>query len=132
MPGQGMNFLSLDGGGLRGLSSLLILKTLMQRIDPTNPPKPCEYFDFIGGTSTGGLMAIMLGRLQMDIDECINEYSNLVDTVAQNSKPRVIGAEKVQRRFVMVEMKKALIEIISRCGFEKEALFYEPKAKCKV
>ncbi len=77
-------------------------------------------------------MAIMLGRLQMDIDECINEYSNLVDTVAQNSKPRVIGAEKVQRRFVMVEMKKALIEIISRCGFEKEALFYEPKAKCKV
>jgi patatin-like phospholipase/acyl hydrolase len=22
--------------------------------DPENPPKPCEYFDMIGGTSTGG------------------------------------------------------------------------------
>ena len=29
-------------------------------------PKPCEYFDLIGGTSTGGLIAIMLGLLGMN------------------------------------------------------------------
>jgi patatin-like phospholipase/acyl hydrolase len=28
-------------------------------------PLPCEYFDLIGGTNTGGLIAIMLGRLRM-------------------------------------------------------------------
>ena len=46
----------LDGGGVRGLSELLILKRLMHRIHPqTKPlPKPCEYFDAISGTSTGG------------------------------------------------------------------------------
>jgi patatin-like phospholipase/acyl hydrolase len=26
----------------------------MKKLNPKNPPKPCEYFDLIGGTSTGG------------------------------------------------------------------------------
>jgi hypothetical protein len=43
-----------DGGGVRGLSSLYILQKLMQRINPESPPKPCDYFDLICGTSTGG------------------------------------------------------------------------------
>jgi len=42
-----------DGGGVRGLATLQILDN-MRRIDPDNRPKPCEYFDLIGGTSTGG------------------------------------------------------------------------------
>lgn len=44
----------VDGGGVRGLSSLLILKQLMKRVNPEDPPKPSDYFDLIGGTSTGG------------------------------------------------------------------------------
>lgn len=61
--------LSLDGGGVRGLSSLLILREIMedieQRVGATGTPRPCQYFDLIGGTSTGGLIAIMLGLLGM-------------------------------------------------------------------
>jgi patatin-like phospholipase/acyl hydrolase len=58
--------LSLDGGGVRGLSSLLILREMMNELSPqAQAPKPCEYFDLIGGTSTGGLIAIMLGALGM-------------------------------------------------------------------
>jgi len=49
-----VRLLSLDGGGIRGLSSLIILKHLMEQLDPQNPPKPCDYFHLIGGTSTGG------------------------------------------------------------------------------
>ncbi|CAH0002315.1 unnamed protein product [Clonostachys byssicola] len=52
-----------DGGGVRGLASLLILKRVLYLINPDSPPKACEIFDFIAGTSTGGLIAIMLGRL---------------------------------------------------------------------
>ena len=47
-----------DGGGIRGLSELIIIEELMERIkgkeklDKT--PIPADYFDLIGGTSTGG------------------------------------------------------------------------------
>ena len=61
--------LSLDGGGVRGLSSLLILREVMEDIERRTgaheTPKPSGYFDVIGGTSTGGLIAIMLGLLGM-------------------------------------------------------------------
>jgi patatin-like phospholipase/acyl hydrolase len=54
----GLCLLSLDGGGVRGLSTLYILKGLMNRLNrelkQNDPLKPCEVFDLIGGTSTGG------------------------------------------------------------------------------
>ena len=43
-----------DGGGIRGLSSLLLLKSVMDKISPDGKLKPYEVFDMIGGTSTGG------------------------------------------------------------------------------
>lgn len=58
----GLCLLSLDGGGVRGLSTLYILKGLMDRLNQgrTNLPplKPCEVFDLIGGTSTGGYVVV--------------------------------------------------------------------------
>lgn len=56
MPGKELRLLAFDGGGIRGLSSLMILEQLMQTINPECPPKPCQYFDMIGGTSTGGFV----------------------------------------------------------------------------
>src|SRR5687767_3226293 len=79
MAERDLRLLSLDGGGVRGLSTLYILKNILQRAaGPGEPlPKPCDYFDMIGGTSTGGLIAIMLGRLGMTVDECIDAYLHL-------------------------------------------------------
>ena len=56
----GLCLLSLDGGGVRGLSTLFILKSLMDQLNQVRKAnelphvKPCEVFDLIGGTSTGG------------------------------------------------------------------------------
>ncbi|TGJ86578.1 hypothetical protein E0Z10_g2205 [Xylaria hypoxylon] len=55
------------------------METIRQTGNLDSVPKPCDYFDLIGGTSTGGIIAIMLGRLGMTVDECIRAY----DTVAQ-------------------------------------------------
>ena len=58
----GLCLLSLDGGGVRGLSTLYILKGLIDRLkqERKNLPslKPCEVFDLIGGTSTGGSVVL--------------------------------------------------------------------------
>lgn len=58
---SGLCLLSLDGGGVRGLSTLYILKRIMDRLNHERkttanlpPVKPYEVFDLIGGTSTGG------------------------------------------------------------------------------
>lgn len=71
---DGLCLLSLDGGGVRGLSSLYILKSIMgrlnkerQRARPSKPSvKPCEIFDLIGGTSTGGYVKMMLSSYSSD------------------------------------------------------------------
>ncbi|KIK65149.1 hypothetical protein GYMLUDRAFT_258629 [Collybiopsis luxurians FD-317 M1] len=77
-----LRLLSLDGGGVRGVSSLRILKKLMEKVaqDENQPNiRPHEYFDLMVGTSTGGLIALMLGRLRMSIEECERAY----DTISQ-------------------------------------------------
>jgi len=56
----GYCLLSLDGGGVRGLATLRVLQSIMTRLNNERedagllPRKPCEIFDLIGGTSTGG------------------------------------------------------------------------------
>lgn len=59
--------LSIDGDGIRGLSSLLLVESLVnaicvqigQRLDAH------QIFDLTGGSSLGGVIAILLCRLQM-------------------------------------------------------------------
>ncbi|KAL1904484.1 hypothetical protein Sste5344_009772 [Sporothrix stenoceras] len=50
--------LALNGGRIRGLSELVILEEIMSRIkhdlDMDEDPIPADFFDMIGGTSTGG------------------------------------------------------------------------------
>ena len=53
---------------------------------PTRLWLPCHYFDYMAGTSTGGLISIMLGRLRMSIDDCIKEYENLGGQVFANPR----------------------------------------------
>lgn len=73
-----LRLLSLDGGGIRGLSSLYCLKTIMQHLQSSpgsaDPLHTYKYFDLIARTSTGGLIAVMLGVLRMDIQKCIDIY----------------------------------------------------------
>ncbi|KAG6884316.1 hypothetical protein C0992_006517, partial [Termitomyces sp. T32_za158] len=87
---RGLRLLALDDGGTRGLSELLIIQELMNRLNFINKaaagPKPCQYFDMIGGVGTGGLIALMLGRLEMPIDQAIKEYVHFSSSVFSDRK----------------------------------------------
>jgi hypothetical protein len=54
--------LSLDGGGIRGLITLGILQKIEKMIEEKTGLAMCEYFDYIGGTSTGAIIAACLAR----------------------------------------------------------------------
>jgi patatin-like phospholipase/acyl hydrolase len=117
-----------DGGGVRGLSSLIILQQLMRTINRAHPPKPCEYFDLIGGTSTGGLIAIMLGRLKMDIEDCITAYLQISRDVFQPTKKRfnIFGRASDA-------LNKGIQTLVETAGETGEAkLKIEDEPKCHV
>ncbi|CAE6529315.1 unnamed protein product [Rhizoctonia solani] len=101
---RGLNILCIDGGGTRGLSSLVVLREIMHRINSKHDKdkeisKPHDHFDMIAGTGTGGISACMLGRLQMPIDRVIEEYAKLMESVFSEKKlsgPTMYKGTKLQ------------------------------------
>ena len=76
--------LALDGGGVRGILTLAILER-MEAILRARSPAPdsfrlCDYFDLIGGTSTGSIIASGLA-LGLSAEELLALYRNLASRV---------------------------------------------------
>ncbi|KAH7333982.1 FabD/lysophospholipase-like protein, partial [Rhizoctonia solani] len=101
---------SVDNGGLRGLSALLLVDEVMKRMQNLEgldyTPEPHEYFDLIAGTGTGGIQACMLGRLRMPLNSAIESYAKLVSGVISDAGlPGYRACE-------MTELKNSLREIV--------------------
>jgi patatin-like phospholipase/acyl hydrolase len=127
--------LSLDGGGIRGISSLLVLKKLMELIDPDDPPRPCDYFDMIGGTSTGGLIALMLGRLRLTVDACIQAYTAMSPKIFSKSHHRInLKNGETQGRFNHEALESGVKEMLRKYRFDPEAFLKDSEGQesCKV
>ncbi|KAF2179297.1 FabD/lysophospholipase-like protein [Zopfia rhizophila CBS 207.26] len=94
-----------DGGGIRGYASLLMLEKLMEKIyhDPENKYRPgtvddmcpAHYFDYFYGTSTGGLIALMFGRLRMTLGDAKRAYENFASGIfsAQMRQNSLLGSK---------------------------------------
>ncbi|KAH9875045.1 hypothetical protein J1614_004533 [Plenodomus biglobosus] len=128
-----LRLLSLDGGGVRGLASLYMLNKILSYV---GSPKPCDYFDMICGTSTGGLIAIMLGRLEMSVKECIDAYIEIMDVVFdpkdKKKLPFKLRNGKVQPRYETKRLESVIKQIISKASHPSDALFRGTKdSKCK-
>ncbi|XP_030968932.1 phospholipase A I [Quercus lobata] len=81
---QGLRILSMDGGGMKGLATVQILK----EIEKGTGKRIHEMFDLICGTSTGGMLAVALGIKLMTLEQCEEIYKNLGKLVFAESVPK--------------------------------------------
>ncbi|KAF2007927.1 FabD/lysophospholipase-like protein [Amniculicola lignicola CBS 123094] len=139
-PQAPLRLLSLDGGGVRGLSSLMVLDDLMENIaleekrlgrrarDDHEPLKPCDYFDLIGGTSTGGIIAILLSRLRLNAKQCIKIYSKLAEQIFKHDKSIKLFGVKLptgSTRFSGAVLEKAIKTALVDLGYKEDELMWD-------
>lgn len=169
---------SFDGGGVRGLGSLLILQELMNKVgdeekrldredgcaessfspclykpraltdssedgipSATNSEGlpnsslylPCHYFNYAAGTSTGGLISIMLSRLRMTVDNCIDEYKCLGEKVFGNPRPMALKGAILWHKFSAQALEQVIKDVTSRHSEarEFEATFPSDEDLCR-
>src|SRR5882672_4874926 len=78
IPSQNRALLCLDGGGIRGIMTIQLLKALEEHAGA-----PCyEVFDMVAGTSTGAIIAglIAAGHTAAQIDELYETFVTKVFT----------------------------------------------------
>ena len=100
-PSKPLKILTLDGGGLQAISTLLILNQLLETIGkqngvPYRKPRPCDVFDTIAGIGAGGWLAILLGRFRMDITSCLSEWYKITECIAPRSKSEELRLRLLQ------------------------------------
>ncbi|XP_062186520.1 phospholipase A I [Phragmites australis] len=95
---KGLRILSMDGGGMKGLATVQMLK----QIEQGTGKHIHEMFDLICGTSTGGMLAMALGIKQMTLDQCEEIYTKLGKLVFTEPIPKDEAAtwkEKLDQLF---------------------------------
>jgi hypothetical protein len=105
--------LSLDGGGVKGMLTLGMLKPLEEELRARAGGgadfRLCDYYDLIGGTSTGAIIATGLA-LGMSVDELIELYRKL--------GPEVFGRTAgdgvfLQSKFDSKKLRRALASVMT-------------------
>ncbi|KAM0323171.1 hypothetical protein ACHAQA_009021 [Verticillium albo-atrum] len=138
---RSLRVLSLDGGGVKGYSTLLILKRIFEAVargaGSGSEPRPCDVFDLIVGTSTGGLIAIMLGRLHMSIDECLRQYEKTSATVfgnpvAQTKLGKIFKKVSSGAFYDVATLEEAIRDLLQQQGRSPDEMFWEESPQCKV
>lgn len=101
--------LSLDGGGIRGVIAIEILQKienmLKEKLRKDDDFRLCDYFDYIGGNSTGAIIAAGLA-IGLSIKELLDFYLNYVVKVFK--KNRFLG--RLRSKYSAAPLKKILQE----------------------
>lgn len=92
--------------------------------------KPCDYFDLICGTSTGGLIALMLGRLEFTVDDAIQKYKQLANEIFKKEKAFSWNA-KYDHKPLERKLKEVISDSVSPLRLDENALLVDNNRPCK-
>ncbi|RSL95119.1 hypothetical protein CDV31_014039 [Fusarium ambrosium] len=135
---NGARLLALDGGGVRGVMALEVLHEVMERVrikkGLKEPCRPADYFELAAGTSTGGIIGIMLFRLRMTAEDAIKQYDVIASQVFSpkiygwnigwmpNFMSSTINSSKTlvqSSRFDDASLKKAVDGVVEKFGLDE-------------
>jgi hypothetical protein len=114
--------LALDGGGVKGLLTLGMLKPLEEELRRRAGGAPgfrlSDYYDLIGGTSTGAIIATGLA-LGLSVDELIDHYQRLgPDVFGKTAGDGVF----LQAKFDSQRLRRALTPVLGAKTMGSEEL----------
>jgi hypothetical protein len=79
IPGQkGLRILCMDGGGTRGMAAVTTLRWLVEGMGGI---EVCESFDMIAGTSTGAIIAFLVGLRKETSGQAKERYDALIKKI---------------------------------------------------
>ncbi|XP_066249410.1 calcium-independent phospholipase A2-gamma-like [Euwallacea similis] len=87
--GRGIRILSIDGGGIRGVLVLEMLK----KIEELTGKRVYEIFDFFCGVSTGAILTYSMGVHLRKLEDIIMRYEALSQEIFNQS--RIFGTSKL-------------------------------------
>ena len=76
------------------------------------------------------LVAIMLGRLQMTVEECIEEYRNMASSIFSTSKYHIGWKSKLQVRFSASALEASVRDLLVRHGQSPDASLKDSASQC--
>jgi hypothetical protein len=95
----------------------------------------CDLLSATSFTNVYRLIAIMLGRLEMDVDECVSAYSKLMESVFEDKSSwlPISWTGRTKAQFDSTRLKNAIEEVITRQGASKTDLFNDGSPRgCRV
>ncbi|KAI0882625.1 uncharacterized protein GGS22DRAFT_191215 [Annulohypoxylon maeteangense] len=122
----GVRIMSLDGGGIRGIIELELMKKIQTRLCGV-PIRDC--FDLIVGTSVGGIISLGLGVMNMTVDECEKMFGDFVQESFTTNVPESFGTKLgylAQAIYISKYESKPLEKALQKAFPDRLPLFGEP------
>lgn len=114
-----IRILSIDGGGIRGIIPATILTYIEQQLQnkDNSHRKIGDYFDFIAGTSTGGILACIYlmtgenGAARFDSHDALNLYAKEGTGIFSRNMQKMIssGLGLLDEKYNAKELEKDLL-----------------------